>query len=233
MGAIGNEERGARSLVNTFPFNARGNNRNQRQQQHHAHHDHHDEHHAHHDEPVDFDSRASRQGSGDDLDLSIGNIAAAGERCIDKVVMVEETEYDDHVTCKHSYSERCHTTYTTDFEPQQEEDCEENFRKNCFIEYKKVAIEETVQKCNTPLTYEPSGEGCKKVTQSVCTTRFHEHDVEDDVVECQDVQDEKCEDVTQGYTTEQKCTLAQEGVLCQEGACHQVHPRDRVQAHRS
>merc|ERR1711878_225693 len=32
----------------------------------------------------------------------------------------------------------------------------------------------TVQKCNTPLTYEPSGEGCKKVTQ--------------------------------GYTTEQKCT---------------------------
>merc|ERR1711950_106751 len=92
------------------------------------------------------------------------------------------------------------------FEPQQEEDCEENFRKNCFIEYKKVAIEETVQKCNTPLTYEPTGEGCKKVTQSVCTTRFHEHDVEDDVVECQDIQDEKCEDVTQGYTTEQKCT---------------------------
>ena len=35
------------------------------------------------------------QGGGDDIDLSIGNIAAAGERCIDKVVMVEETEYDD------------------------------------------------------------------------------------------------------------------------------------------
>ena len=33
--------------------------------------------------------------------------------------MVEETEYDDVVECKHSYSERCHTTYTTDFEPQQ------------------------------------------------------------------------------------------------------------------
>ena len=26
-----------------------------------------------------------RQGQGDDIDLSIGNIAAAGERCIDKV----------------------------------------------------------------------------------------------------------------------------------------------------
>jgi hypothetical protein len=33
--------------------------------------------------------------------------------------MVEETEFDDVVECKHSYSQRCHTTYTTDFEPQQ------------------------------------------------------------------------------------------------------------------
>ncbi len=36
-----------------------------------------------------------------------------------KVIIVEETEYDDVVECKHSYNERCHTTYTTDFEPQQ------------------------------------------------------------------------------------------------------------------
>ena len=36
--------------------------------------------------------------------------------------------------------------------------------------------------------------------------RYHEHEVDDDVVECQTVQEEKCEDVTQGYTTEQKCT---------------------------
>ena len=195
--------RAGKSLVNTFPFNARGGNARNQRQQNHAHHD---NHHAHHDEPVDFNARDSRQGQGDDIDLNIGAIAAAGERCIDKVVMVEETEYDDHIECKHSYTERCHTTYTTDFEPQQEEECEENFRKNCFIEYKKIAVDETVQKCHTPLTYEQTGEGCKKVTQSVCETRFHEHDVEDDVVECNNVQDEKCEDVTQGYTTEQKCT---------------------------
>ena len=131
--------RGGKSLVNTFPFNARGNNRNQRQ-----HHAHHDDHHAHHAEPVDFDARASRQGQGDDIDLNIGAIAAAGERCIDKVVMVEETEYDDHIECKHSYSERCHTTYTTDFEPQQEEDCEENFQKTCFIHYEQVALRTVV-----------------------------------------------------------------------------------------
>ena len=27
---------------------------------------------------------------------------------------------------------------------QQEEECEENFRKNCFIEYEKIAFNETV-----------------------------------------------------------------------------------------
>ena len=196
-----------KSLVNTFPFNQRGNGA---ARAHQGGHHHHDDHHAHHAEPVDIDSdsRASRQrgGGGDDIDLNIGSIAAAGERCIDKVVMVEETEYDDHIECKHSYSNKCHTTYTTDFEPQQQEECSENFRKNCFIEYKKVAVDETVKKCNTPISSEPGGEQCKKVTQSTCTTRQHAHDVEDDVVECQDIQDEKCEDVTQGYTTEQKCT---------------------------
>ena len=123
------------------------------------------------------------------------------------MVMVEETEYDDVVECKHSYSQKCHTTYTTDFEPQQEEECEENFIKECFIEYKKTASEERVDFCHQPLICE--GEGpieCKTVYESQCETRYHEHDVEDDVVECETIQEEKCEDVTQGYTTEKKCT---------------------------
>jgi len=63
----------------------------------------------------------ARQGSGggNEIALDIGTIAAAGERCIDKVIMVQETEFDDIIECKHSYSERCHTTYSTDYEPQQ------------------------------------------------------------------------------------------------------------------
>ena len=36
--------------------------------------------------------------------------------------------------------------------------------------------------------------------------RYEEHEVEDDVVTCETVQDEQCEDITQGYSTEQKCT---------------------------
>ena len=83
--------------------------------------------------------------------------------------MVEETEYDDVVQCDHSYDRRykpnlnlnhvavrlskktitdsctrCHQTFVTQYESQQEEECEENFRKNCFIEYEKIAFNETV-----------------------------------------------------------------------------------------
>ena len=40
--------------------------------------------------------RSSRQdaANNDNAPLDIGTIAAAGERCVDKVVMVQETEYD-------------------------------------------------------------------------------------------------------------------------------------------
>ena len=137
-------------------------------------HDHHEHDHHEHNHLEPFDPRVSRQRNGEEeIALDIGSIAAAGERCIDKVVMVEETEYDDVVTCKHSYSEKCHTTYTTDFEPQQEEICEENFIKECFIEYKKSASEEKVEFCHTPLVCE--GEGpteCRTVYESQCETRY-------------------------------------------------------------
>merc|ERR1711963_1265453 len=97
-------QRAGKNLRGTFPFNSRNAA---------AHHgDHHGAHHAHHAVDDVRDARQRGRGGNDDVALDIGSIAAAGERCIDKVVMVEETEYDDVVTCKHSYSEKCHTTYT-------------------------------------------------------------------------------------------------------------------------
>ena len=198
----GGPSRKGKNLRGTFPFN-QANGRAASNAAHEHHHHEHEHNHAHEEVPA----RGSRQGGGDDVALDIGSIAAAGERCIDKVVMVEETEYDDVIECKHSYSQKCHTTYTTDFEPQQEEECEENFIKNCFIEYKKVASDEQIQFCNTPLICDGEGpEECRTVYESQCETKYHEHNVEDDVVECETIQEEKCEDVTQGYTTEKKCT---------------------------
>ena len=41
----------------------------------------------------------------------------------------EETEYDEILTCDHSYDNRCHTSYVTRYEPVQEQHCDEKFRK--------------------------------------------------------------------------------------------------------
>ena len=37
-------------------------------------------------------------------------------------------EHDEVVQCDHSYDTRCHTTYVTNYESQQEEECEDNYR---------------------------------------------------------------------------------------------------------
>ena len=117
--------------------------------------------------------RESRQGSDQNSPLAFGEVASArpdnsGQKCINKVkflqkkflhqleptfqvVLETETQYDNIVECKHSYDKRCHTTFTTDYEPTQEEKCDENFRKNCFIEYSTTAYNETVQICREPL----------------------------------------------------------------------------------
>ena len=44
-------------------------------------------------------------------------------------MMVEETVWDDVMTCDHSYDTRCHISYITTYESQQEEECDENYRK--------------------------------------------------------------------------------------------------------
>ena len=120
----GNFERNERSLTNTFPFNQNSGAE--------EHHEHHEDHHGHH-EASELATRDNRQGA--DVDVSFPAVAAAGpgsdgKRCIDKVEMVEETEYDDVVQCDHSYDRRCHTTYTTSYESQQVEECEEDDESN-------------------------------------------------------------------------------------------------------
>ena len=39
--------------------------------------------------------------------------------CIQKVMMTQETVYEEVMTCVHKYQERCHATYTTVYEPHQ------------------------------------------------------------------------------------------------------------------
>jgi len=194
-----------RSLLNTFPFNT--------QEEDHGGHHGGDNHQHQHEAATSLTSRGSKQGLDDQL-VSFRDVAGAsptsdGKRCIDKVEMVEETEYDDVVQCDHSYDKRCHTTYITNYDSQQEEECEENFRKSCFIEYEQIAFDETVKICRTPLVKDCNVQGpeiCRTEYESECWTKQEVHDVQDDVVECRTEVEEKCEDETSGYTTNTKCS---------------------------
>jgi len=216
------ELRKEKSLLNTFPFNTQDVVESLSDENHEDHH------HAHHEADGGGASRFSelptlsnRQGYGpvEEVEPAIQNevgfdaVATQqpnkdGKRCVDKVEMVEETTYDEIIKCDHSYDRRCHTSYTTSFEAQQEEECEENYIKRCYIAYENFAFNETVRVCRTPLVKDCEIEGepvCRTVYESECWTKQHEHAVTDDVAECVIVQDEKCEDETVGYTTQTKC----------------------------
>ena len=95
------------------------------------------------------------------------------------------------------------------FQSQQEDECEENFRKSCFIEYEKIAFDKTIAVCRPPLVKDCDIKGpeiCITEFESECWTKQQLHDVEDDVVECKTELEEKCEDETLGYTTNTKCS---------------------------
>jgi len=199
-------EREERSLLNTFPFNAQVEDASSETV-----------------EPqrrlVPAENLSPRDDSqrNDGIDVSFLSVVDAtatarpgndGKRCIDKMVLVEETEYEERVQCDHSYDRRCHTTYVTTYVSQQEEECEENFRKNCFIDYEKVAFNETVEICRTPIKTNCDIKGtprCRTEYETECWTKHEKHDVEDDVVSCTTVKDKKCEPRTSGYTTEVIC----------------------------
>merc|ERR1712088_1119942 len=152
-----NAARDQRSLLNTFPFNGGA------QEQHHGHHD---DHHAHHEEaPVarqpsqDLGARFSFQG--EDGPPSFDDVAAApesgGKRCIDKVEMVEETEYDDVVQCGHSYDRRCHTTYVTEYESE------------CWTKQEVHDVEDDVVECTTEVEEKCEDETSGYTTNTKCS----------------------------------------------------------------
>jgi len=140
--------------------------------------------------------------------VSSGSPDSKGKKCIDKIMMTEETQFDEVITCDHSYDKRCHTSYVTTFEARQEEECEENFKKVCMIEYESKAYNETLEICSTEIVKDCEKEGpkvCRTVYESSCATRNIEHEVEDDVTNCKTEQMVKCREVTEGYITRDQC----------------------------
>ena len=124
--------------------------------------------------------------------------------------MKEETQYDELVTCDHSYDERCHTSFITSYQPHQEQECDERFSKICWISYESQAVNEAVEECVTQQVKdcsEPGPEECTTVFDTVCETHQDAHDVEDDVVNCKTVDKEMCKIVTTGSLEEERCEV--------------------------
>ena len=128
------------------------------------------------------------------------------ERCIDNIEVIEYTEYNDEVQCKHSYSEQCHQTHIVDYRPEQKEECEEGVIKNCYIKFTKEAKKEKVRKCSQELVC--AGEGpeiCKMEHTTICESRQEPNEVTEDVANCKTVLETTCEDKTYGYETSRQC----------------------------
>ena len=108
------------------------------------------------------------------VDFSQATRQADGRLCVIKEESVETLSKDPILECTHKSVEKCHYTYVTVFNPQQEEQCEENFEKSCQITFRAEASTETVRKCLTPKRKICNGQGpqqCRNEWESSCSTR--------------------------------------------------------------
>ena len=112
--------------------------------------------------------------------LQVLEVGDDGRKCVNKVMMREETEYDEILTCDHSFDNRCHTSYRTRYEPHQEVECKEKFRKVCTIDYEQKANQEVVEVCTSSFIPDCDVEGeavCQTVYTSECSTVQIVHEV--------------------------------------------------------
>ena len=109
------------------------------------------------------------------VDFSQATRQPDGRLCVIKEESVETLSKEPILECTHKNVEKCHYTYVTVFNPQQEEQCEENFEKSCQITFRPEATRETVRKCYRPQRKVCNGQGpqqCRTEYESSCTTRL-------------------------------------------------------------
>ncbi|CAB4066698.1 unnamed protein product [Lepeophtheirus salmonis] len=129
-----------------------------------------------------------------------------GQRCIIKVVQVQETEYDRGMSCQHTIKKKCHVTYVTDYVSAPETKCESTFKKNCHITFKAVPFSAQVKKCYTPLNHKCEGkpEGpkvCRNVYENQCETQYKNYDLEQDEPVCKIKDEIRCKtSLSNSYT---------------------------------
>lgn len=151
------------------------------------------------------DGTFSRQADGAEVDNAGDNGAAAASddeiRCIPKVMQVEETVYDRAIKCHHSYQEKCHMTYITDYRSTTQEKCETTFKKNCHITFLPMPFNESVNICHTPIVRKCGDKAvgpdiCSTHYETNCETKYKTYEVEQDEPVCRMELMRKCKDVT-------------------------------------
>ena len=123
-----------------------------------------------------------------------------GVKCVKKLMQVEETVYDNVIKCTHSFAEKCHNTFITDYAPTQEEKCSTSFEKNCQITYQPTVFDEKVEICDEPLKKVcddsiTGEEVCRTEYETSCETSYKNHTVEQDEPVCEMVMEKKCDGV--------------------------------------
>ena len=121
-------------------------------------------------------------------------------KCVQKVTQVEEIVHDNVIKCTHSFTEKCHNTFITDYAPTQEEKCSTSFEKNCQITYQPMAFDEKVEICDEPLKKVcddsiTGEEVCRTEYETSCETSYKNHTVEQDEPVCEMVMEKKCDGV--------------------------------------
>ena len=184
-----------------------------------ASHDDHHYGHSQHKKTTKYPFALNNNGldgfgySSGSWDIDLNNVLVArnfttftnddGLECVKKMTMTEYTEYEDITTCVHKVEERCHESYVTEFEPTQQQECDNTFEKRCSIYYEDVAVPDVVEVCKTDIAYNCDKQGpreCETIYDTVCETTRTVHTVEDDVANCKVIQevDTACVEANKG-----------------------------------
>jgi hypothetical protein len=117
-------------------------------------------HHRHHQAPPypspqyikQQKPQKGKKANGDTIDFSNAVLdPETGKLCVTRFEQFDTLDKDPILECFHRQVKQCHLTYITQYQPNQEEVCEENFEKTCQITFRKQAYNETVRKCYRPL----------------------------------------------------------------------------------
>ena len=72
----------------------------------------------------------------------------------------------------------------TQYQPYQEEECKESYKKSCHLSMQKDTVKEQVEVCRTPLVKtcdnnvdSDTKAECKTMYESECWTKYEKHEV--------------------------------------------------------